>query len=386
MSLKFINAHIVDYCHNFFGEISVEDGKICALGSSVGEFEEVIDCKGKTLMPSFVELHAHFREPGFEEKETIETGQRAAAKGGYTFVNVMANTKPVCSSLEQFEENNGKFNLIDGNQVVSLTENFDGKTLSHLDRLNGKVKIISEDGKGIRNSLILLKALELLKKYDMLLMIHAEDMDISGEDYRLGENLETFRDISLAESGDFRIHFSHVSTKEAIEAIRLAKKRGVRVTCEVTPHHISLFDSDYRVNPPIRTKEDIKAIIEGIKDGTVDAIATDHAPHTEKDKANGAPGMVGLETAFGVCNKVFCENNLRLSTLSKLLSKNPADILGIKKGRFEIGYDADFVLVDEDEEWTVRKENFLSRSRNSPFDGMKLRGRVLATYKAGVKL
>ena len=359
-------------------EVYVRDGKIAAVGQGLealaGENEVVLDAGGLTILPAFVDLHCHWRTPGFEYKEDIETGSRAAAAGGYTFVNLMPNTKPVCSSAAQaamVEQKAAEVGLCDVNQTVSITENFDGKTLDHLKTLPATVKFITEDGHGVQ---------------DITVMSHAEDMEISPWDYRLAEDIETVRNCWLSEYYQTKLHMCHVSTRGALDAIQMAKLRGAPVTCEVTPHHLWFTNDtcDYRVNPPIRTADDVSALIDGIRTGVVDAIATDHAPHSEEDKLKGMAGMVGSETAFGVCYTKLCkEEGLPLELLVHLMSTRPAEILGLAKGRLEPGCDADFVLVDLDTPYTVEKEKLHSKSHNCPYDGVQLYGKVCATIKGG---
>lgn len=230
------------------------------------------------------------------------------------------------------------------------------------------------------------RAFAICTKRDITLMSHAEEMEISPWDYRLAEDLETVRNCYLSEYYQTRLHLCHVSTRGAIEAVRMAKLRGAPVTCEVTPHHLWFTDEtcDYRVNPPIRTADDVQALVDAIRAGVVDAISTDHAPHTEEDKFKGAAGMVGSETAFGVCYTKLCkQEGLPLELLTELMSTSPARILGLAKGRLEPGYDADFVLVDLDAPYRVDKEKLHSKSKNTPFDGEELYGRVIATVKGG---
>ena len=354
-------------------ELFVKDGKIAAVGQDLsalaGEGETVLDAGGLTVLPAFVDLHCHWRTPGFEYKEDIATGSMAAAAGGYTFVNLMPNTKPVCSSAAQeamVEQKAAEVGLCDVNQTVSITENFDGKTIDHLKTMA--------------------RAFAICTQRDITVMSHAEDMEISPWDYRLAEDLETVRNCWLSEYYQTRLHMCHVSTRGALEAIQMAKLRGAPVTCEVTPHHLWFNNEtcDYRVNPPIRTADDVQALIDGIRSGVVDAIATDHAPHSEEDKLKGMAGMVGSETAFGVCYTKLCrEEGLPLELLVHLMSTRPAEILGLAKGQLEPGYDADFVLVDLDTPYTVDKEKLHSKSHNCPFDGAQLYGRVYATIKGG---
>ena len=370
-------------------DVLIQDGKIAGLMQNMpAHGEEVIDAAGRTLMPGFIDLHCHWRTPGFEYKEDIATGSAAAAAGGYTFVNLMPNTRPVCSSAAQAHvvmDEAERLGICGANQTVSITENFDGQTLDHLKSLPEDLRFITEDGKGVQNNEVMAKAFAICAQRDLVLMSHAEDMQISKWDYRLAENIETVRNLHLSEYYGTRLHMCHVSTKEAIAAIGDAKRRGVPVTCEVTPHHLWFADTDYRVNPPIRQPEDVQALVEAIRTGVVDAIATDHAPHSAEDKANGAAGMIGLETAFGVCYTKLCrEQGLDLYYLEALMSRFPAAILGLAgKGAVQVGMDADLTLVELDTPYVVDASAMHSRSHNTPFDGATLYGRVDLTIRGG---
>ena len=370
-------------------DLLLKNGLIAAMGLDLAaDGEEVLDCAGRTVLPAFVDLHCHWRTPGFEYKEDIATGSAAAAAGGYTFVNLMPNTKPVCSSADiahSVMAEAERIGLCAANQTVSITQNFDGRTLDHLKTLPEDLKFITEDGKGVQSGNVMAKAFAIAAQRGLTIMSHAEDMDISPWDYRLAENIETVRNLHLSEYYGTRLHMCHVSTKEAVEAIGAAKWKGVPVTCEVTPHHLWFADTDYRVNPPIRKAEDVDALIEAIRLGVVDAIATDHAPHTDEEKAAGAAGMVGLETAFGVCYTKLCkEKGLPLARLAELMSTAPAEILGLAgHGRVLPGYAADLVLVELDTPYTVDKNALHSKSHNCPYDGAQLFGRVDLTIKGG---
>lgn len=371
-------------------EVWLRDGKIAAvgLGLLVPEGETVLDAKGRTVLPAFIDTHCHWRTPGFEYKEDIATGSAAAAAGGYTFVNLMPNTKPVCSSADiahSVMAEAERIGLCAANQTVSITQNFDGHTLDHLKTLPEDLRFITEDGKGVQSGNVMAKAFAIAAQRGLTIMSHAEDMDISPWDYRLAENIETVRNLHLSEYYGTRLHMCHVSTKEAVEAIGAAKWKGVPVTCEVTPHHLWFADTDYRVNPPIRKAEDVDALIEAIRLGVVDAIATDHAPHTDEEKAAGAAGMVGLETAFGVCYTKLCkEKGLPLARLAELMSTAPAEILGLAgHGRVLPGYASDLALVELDTPYTVDKNALHSKSHNCPYDGAQLFGRVDLTIKGG---
>ena len=392
MNLLIKNAHVVDAFQEFDGDIYIENGLIAEIGKIVEkDGVEVLDCKGKTVMPSFIDTHTHFRDPGLIHKEDIETGSKAAIRGGYTGVCTMANTKPVVSDKETLEyvRNKSKnLNLIDVHQCVSITKNFDGVTLSHLDAFKDdkELRAISDDGKGVSNSNIMLQAMKIAKKNNWIIMSHAESPEFSKVDMRIAENMMTLRDLELAKVSGAHLHMCHVSTKECVRAVIEAKLAGADVTMEVTPHHIGLTRdiNDYRVNPPIREKEDVQAIINAIKLGMVDTIGTDHAPHTAEDKKAGSPGMVGLETAFPICyTKLVKENGISLNTLSRLMSYNGAELLGMNKGKVSVGTDGDLVVLDLDKEITVDSSKFVSKGKNTPFEGMKFFGEVLTTIKGG---
>lgn len=387
MELLIKNAFLAEESAAFFADVLVRDGKIAAVGQGLSGAGEVIDAQGLTLLPAFVDLHCHFRDPGYTHKEDIGSGCRAAARGGYTAVNLMANTNPVCSDMETVRyvrQKAEQAGLVEVHQCVSVTKNFDGQTTEHLKKLDDTVKLISEDGKGVMSNLVMAQAMKIAREKGLTILSHAEDMELSPIDYRLAENIATAQHIHLSQYLGARLHMCHVSTKEAMEEIIRAKKAGAPVSCEVAPHHLWFYDRNYRVNPPIRTEKDREFLIRAIQNGYVDAIATDHAPHTKEDKENGAPGMVGLETAFGVCYTILVkERGLPLTLLSRLLSAGPARILGLNKGRLLPGYDADFALVDEARRWKVCATDFASKGKNSPFDGAQLQGRVVRTIKAG---
>ncbi|NMM63229.1 dihydroorotase [Clostridium sp. P21] len=387
MELLIKNAKIVDWSQSFIGDVYINKGVIWEIGKSLNNNCETIDAKGLTLLPSFIDLHVHFREPGFTNKEDIESGSLAAAKGGYTMVNLMANTKPVCSNMDtiNYVLNRAKeVGIIDVHQVASITNNFDGRDISHLDNLHSSVKIISEDGNDVMDSKVMLNAMAKAKEKDKIVMCHCEEHLLSKVDTRLSENTMTWRNISLAKFTGCAVHIAHVSTKESMEYIIEAKKNGINVTCEVTPHHIALTNNNYRVNPPIREKEDVEFLIKAIEEGWVDAVSTDHAPHTAEDKKNGSPGISGIETAFAVCHtKLVKERGISLSKLSEIMSKNPAHIMDVKKGQIKIGYDADLVLVDTEKQYNICSDAFRSKGKNTPFEGKEVYGSVVRTLKAG---
>ncbi|SHH84639.1 dihydroorotase [Clostridium grantii] len=391
MELLIKNVRIVDWNKDFIGDVYIKNGIINQVSENINVDCEIINGEEKTLMPSFVDLHAHFREPGFTYKEDIESGSEAAVKGGYTALNLMANTKPVCSSMETVEyvlDKAEQIGLATLHQTVSITKDLDGKDISHLDSIDKKVRFISDDGKGVEDNYIMLKAMNKAKEKDLILISHAEAGDLSKVDMRLAENFMTWRDVELAKYTGCHLHMAHVSTKEAMEYIIEAKDKGHNITCEITPHHIALSENlNYRVNPPIRGKDDIDFLIKAIKNGYVDAIATDHAPHSEEDKKNGAPGISGIETSFAACyTKLVKAKHISLSKLSEIMSKSPASIMNLNIGAIEQGYKADLVLVDLEKSYEIDSEKFISKGKNTPFNGMNVQGEILLTLKEGKKV
>lgn len=392
MNILIKNANVVDSSQNFIGDVYIENGKIKELGTSINKNDvEVVDAKGLTLMPAFVDTHAHFRDPGLTYKEDLETGSRAALRGGYTGVCLMGNTSPTCSTKEVLDYVKNKeesLKLIDIHQCVTITKNFDGKTLTHLEEFKNdkRVKAISDDGVGVSDSRVMMEAMKIAKENDWVIMSHAESHEFSDIDMRLAENMMTWRDITLAKVTGAKLHMAHVSTKEAMKYIIDGKCSGVNVTCEVTPHHIALTNdkNNYRVNPPIREKSDVDFLLKAISHGDVECIGTDHAPHTKEDKEKGSPGMVGLETAFPICyTKLVKEGVITINKLSEMMSRNPAKILKMNKGNISIGLDGDVVLLDLNKEIRINSDEFYSKGKNTPFEGMKYYGEVVMTIKGG---
>ncbi|PWX13352.1 dihydroorotase [Clostridium perfringens] len=391
MNLLIKDVNLIDESNNFFGDIYIENGLIKELGTELNKECETLDGKGLVLMPAFIDTHAHFRDPGFEYKEDIESGSKAAVRGGYTTVTLMPNTKPVCSSKEVLEYvvNKGKeVGLVDLYQTVSITKNLSGEEINHLKEfeVNPNVKAITDDGKGVSDSKIMMEAMKIAKENNWIVMSHAESPEFSKVDMRLAENMMTWRDITLAKFIDCRLHMSHVSTKEAMKYIIEGKNDGVKVTCEITPHHLALNNkiSNYRVNPPIREEEDVNFLIKAIKMNYVDCIGTDHAPHSKEDKEKGAPGMIGIEQAFSICyTKLVKENHISLNKLSQLMSGNAAKLLNINKGKLQPGFLGDLVLIDLNKKRVFKEEDIVSRSKNTPFNGMEFYGDIVVTIKNG---
>lgn len=389
MELLIKNIRIVDSKNDFNGDLYIKNGVIETIGKDLNINCEIIDGKGLVLLPSFVDLHCHFRFPGLTHKEDILSGSKAAVKGGFTSVNLMGNTNPICSSdevLKEVYDEAEKVNILNIHQVVSITKDFDGKTLEHLENITYPLRFISDDGKGINKSEVMLEAMIKAKSMGLTIMSHVEDTEIVKVDTRLSENLMTSRDINLSRHTGCHLHVCHVSTKEAMEDIIRAKDRGDNVTCEVAPHHISLTKDkdDYRVNPPIRDIEDVNFLIDAIKAGYVDAIATDHAPHTSEDKEKGAPGLSGVETAFSVCyTELVKKGHISINKLVEIMSYNPSKLMGLNSGEIKLGCIADLVLVDLDKEITVDSNKFKSKGKNTPFNGKRYTGEVVLTIKSG---
>ena len=428
--LLIYNARLVDRNIDQKGAVLLNGGKIegFATNGFVNKILSdnsipVFDAKGLTLMPSFIDMHAHFRDPGLTQKEDIVTGSMAAAAGGFGTVVLMPNTSPVVSSLEMAEENNKKAQEAGYTRViqsVSITKDFDGKSVEHLDKLScKKVPLITEDGKEVMNSYVMLEGMIKAAKKNIIVSCHCEDPFLAEQAkplrakaldclkkgnkkeaakllaeanilLELAEDTATVRNIRLAEEAGCHLHLCHVSTAKCIEEVKRAKERGVNITCEITPHHIGLSGEKAPnifeiVNPPLRSNENRLALIKALKDGTADVIATDHAPHTQKDKEGGSPGFSGLETAFATCYTTLVkECGFSLKALSSLMSARPAELLGLdNNGLLEEGFDANLVLVDTEEVWTVRGEEFASKGKYTPLEGKKLTGQIKATFYKG---
>lgn len=370
-------------------DLYVEDGIIVEKFSKE-EADEIIDCNNLALMPSFTDMHVHFRDPGFTYKEDLETGSHAALKGGFTNVLLMGNTKPTVSSPEIYEDimKRGKnIDLIGIDQVYTITKNFDGKTLDHLDTLPESVKFISDDGHGVDDDAIMYLAMVKAKKLGVNMTLHEEVAKVSAIDYEVAEDAMTLRDCYYAYKLDMPVHFSHVSTKGAMTAIKYFKDLGAKITCEVTPHHLYFSEKtrdEMKVNPPIRREEDRQFLLKMIKEGYVDAISTDHAPHSAEEKKNGAPGFIGIETAFSTCYEVLVKSGIiSLNQLVRIMSTRPSELLNIKKGKLEPGYMADFTLVDLNKSYEYKEEDILSKSKNSLMIGKTLYGSIERVYRRG---
>lgn len=393
-------------------DILIEDGKIAAVGNDLAA-ERVIDASGLTAVPGLVDMHVHLRDPGQTAKEDILTGCRAAAAGGVTSLLAMPNTNPTTDSPETVRCILDKAKNADARVYVaaSVTKGLKSEEPTDLDALKAAGAVgLSDDGRPVVNTAYLRNAMNRAPKLGMTVVAHCEDLFLAdggkineGEiSAQLGvkgipaaaEDCGTAREIALAAADNVPIHICHVSTATSVELIRDAKRRGVQVTAETAPHYFSLTekellkrDADYRMNPPLRTEKDVQAITEGLLDGTLDAVATDHAPHTVEEKSDfvKAPnGSIGMETSFGVSYTYLVKTGLMtLSQLVEKMSLNPAKILGIPAGTLAVGANADIALIDTNEEWTVDVEKLHGKSKNTPFKGMTLTGKVKMTILGG---
>ncbi len=361
-------------------DVLIEGQKISLVGREKIEtyfkqFEgtkKTIDANGKYLLPSFSDSHFHLRNPGFEYKQTYEEANNACMKGGYTDVIAMANTKPVADNEIILQEvaNRTKHLPLHVYQIASVTKGLQGKELVDFSKLMKWTDIFSDDGKNIDCAEVMKHALMKSKDLGFLIMDHSEP-----------ETEMVIRNIKLVEEVGGNLHFCHISRRKSVEAIVRAKEKGLNVTFEVTPHHLFSHDLNYRVNPPIATKEDSKALVWAIQQGYVDYIGTDHAPHSEEDKQKGAPGIINIENTFSMIRKVFYENNIDWNTLVNLMAKRPATLFGKTKGICE-GTIADLILVS-DKETTICTQDFVTRSKNTPYEGWEVRGKVELTIVKG---
>ena len=398
------------------GDVLIDQGKIAAVGSdlTVPAGATVIQAHGQLVLPGFVDLHVHFREPGFEYKETIQSGSAAAVAGGFTTVCCMPNTNPVNDNQAVTEfilERARLAGLANVLPIGAITKGSEGKELAEIGdlRRSGCVAI-SDDGKPVMNSLVMRRAMEYALAFDLTVVDHCEDLHLAEDgcmnegliSTELGlpgipsaaEDVMVARNLSLSELTGARLHLAHISTAGSVRMMREAKARGIKVTAEACPHHFTLteelvrgYNTHAKMNPPLRTWDDVQAIKEGLRDGTIDAIATDHAPHATQEKQQDfteAPfGIVGLETALSLTLRLVDEGVLSLEEAVEKLTSGPAAAFGLKKGTLAVGADADVVIVDQHEQWEVDPSKFKSKSRNTPYVGWKVKGRVNKTIVGG---
>lgn len=397
-------------------DIVVEGNRISAIAEGIsGKYDEVINADGLTALPAFIDMHTHLREPGFEYKEDIASGSAAAVAGGFSAVCCMPNTRPVTDNkyiVKYIVDRAREVDLAKVYPIGAITVGLKGETMAEMGSMQKAGAIaMSDDGQPVTSAQMMRLALEYAKDYDLLLCSHCEDKSLindgvvnEGENATkaglkgipsCAEDIMISRDIILAEMLDTKVHICHVSTASGVQLIREAKARGVKVSCETCPHYIAGtdglilgYDTDSKVNPPLRTEKDRQAILAGLADGTIDVIATDHAPHHYEDKnvdfSLAANGISGLETAFSLCYTYLVDSGIMtLDRLSELMSARPARLLGLESGSISEGGLADIALVDLNCEYVIDSGKFRSKGKNTPFDGWKVKGKVVRTLVEG---
>ncbi len=414
MSLILKGGRIIDPVNGWDreGDLLIDKGRIVKVGKSLSG-DHTIDARGLWMVPGLIDMHVHLREPGYEYKETIETGCRAAAAGGFTAVACMPNTNPVNDngSVTDFIRTRARSAAVSVYPVGAITRGSEGEELAEIgDMAERGVVALSDDGRPVMNGQIMRRAMEYAGTFDLPLIAHAEDLHLCAGGVmhegvmstRLGlrgipsaaEESMVDRDILLAGLTGAALHVAHVSARGTVESIREAKSRGIRVTAEVTPHHLSLshellagYDTNLKVNPPLRTEEDRQALIAGLADGTIDAVASDHAPHNIAEKEvefdRAVFGMVGLETSLALLLQLVHEERLSPVQLVERMSVAPARILKLIGGSLSEGTPADVTLIDPDFSWTVDASRLCSRSSNTPFAGRELKGKAVCTLVRG---
>lgn len=398
-------------------DILIENGKIVALAEEIAAEAgvEVIDAAGKYILPGLIDMHVHLREPGYEHKETIKSGTRAAAKGGFTTVCCMPNTDPVAdnpSVIRYIQHRAAEEGTVKVLPIGAITKKLEGQEIAEIGMLKeAGVVALSDDGKCVMNSGVMRRAMEYATPFTLPFIVHCEDHDLVDNGMvnegiasvegglapypAAAEEIIIARDIRLAEMTGAQLHIAHLTTRGGVELVRQAKAKGLPVTCEVTPHHLALTEEDvlsyntnFKVNPPLRSKEDVAALIEGLQDGTIDTIATDHAPHAYEEKtvefAYAPFGIAGLETAFPVLYTCLVKDGkLSLLELVEKMATNPAKVLHLFAGRLVEGVDADLTIVDLETEIEVTLKDFVGKSKNNPFIGKHVTGWPVLTMVRG---
>lgn len=418
MTLLIKNGRVIDPAsrQDIMADVLVQDGIIAKVMPDIQETaDQQIDAGGCYVMPGFIDLHVHLRDPGFEHKETVVTGAAAAAHGGFTTIVAMPNTKPVVDNADvvNYVHNKAKsVTKVNVLQAGAITRKMEGLQLSEIEKMvQAGSPAISEDGKSVMNAYLLQEAMKLAKQLDIPVLSHCEDKNlVNGGVVNADENAKrrelpgitnsvenviVIRDVQLAKETGAKLHLCHCSTKESVEIVKMAKARGNRVTAEVCPHHFTLTSDDmipgntnYKMNPPLRTREDVEALRQGLKDDIMDVIATDHAPHARDEKNDSmlrAPfGIIGLETAASLTHsELVLGGYLTPMQMAEKMSYNPARVLGIDKGSLQEGKIADIVIFDPEKTYTIDAARFASKSRNTPFHGRKVTGAVRATIAGG---
>ena len=412
------NGRVVDPASKLDGpaDVLLEDGRVAAVGRNLERANaEVFDATGLIVAPGFIDMHVHLREPGIEHSETIETGARAAAAGGFTSICCMPNTLPVndnATVTSYIIERARQQAVVNVFPIGAITRDSAGKELAAIGSMrNAGIVAISDDGRPVMNARVMRRAMQIAKSLGLPVIDHCEDLHLSeGGDMHEGlhstqlglrgipsssEDVMVARDIVLAETTGVRFHVAHISSRNSIAMVAYAKKMGLPVTCEATPHHFALtdadigtYDSNYKMKPPLRSECDTAAVIEGIVSGTVDAIATDHAPHPGSEKMQEFEkcpfGIIGLETALALTlEKLYHTGKITLTRLVELYTTGPARILGLDRGTLRVGSPGDLTIFDTELAWTYDVNESYSKSKNSPFDGWKFRGAPVATIVNG---
>ncbi len=417
MKLLLKNGTVIDYASKFQGktDILIEDDKIIEISNKINATpDKTIDCTGLYIMPGMIDMHCHLREPGGEHKETIETGSKSAVKGGFTTICPMPNTNPTPDSaiiLSEIIDKAKKVGLCNVLPFSSVTKGEKGEELVDFEeQLKAGAIAFSDDGRPVENARMIREAMIKTNKLGSFVSEHCEEKSVSAGAINAGEiadklgvegvlpeaeEIMAARDIVIAETNKLHTHICHISTKTTTDTIRSAKQRGVNVTCETCPHYYSFTVEEVlkkgvnaKMNPPLREEKDRQAIIQGLKDGTIDCIVTDHAPHAEEEKAQGlakAPnGIVGFETALpATITHLVDKGEITLLDMCRLMSYNPAKLLKLDKGEIAVGKTADLTIFDKDVEYVYTKEDIVSKSKNSPFIGEKLKGKVKYTVVGG---
>ncbi|MHB1398424.1 MAG: dihydroorotase [Trichloromonadaceae bacterium] len=419
MTILIKGGRVIDPAQGVDGQFDllIDNGVIVQVGNDIAgaNFDgQVIDAGGKLVVPGLIDIHVHLRDPGYEYKEDIQTGTQAAVIGGFTSVACMPNTNPVNDNkaVSLYIRHKAKeVGLANVFPIGAITKGLKGESMAEMGELQeAGCLALSDDGKPVNNSELMRRALEYSRPFGLTLISHAEDLSLVGEGVMnegfvatelglkgipwVAEDAATARDIMLAEFTGGKLHVAHVSTKGSVELVRQAKKRGVRVTCEATPHHFTLtdeavrgYETNAKMNPPLRSSEDVAAIRAGLADGTIDAIATDHAPHHYDEKNVefniALNGIVGLESALPLTLELVKEGVLTLSQAIRLLTCGPAQALGIPRGTLAAGVAADVTIIDPELNWTLEADKLASKSKNTPFDGWIMKGAATHTLVAG---